>query len=117
MSTSEAAWDANLADAKLLGQRWTGLGGFASPGTAPTRTRWRPHRRWNRLGERSKKNGTGKIFGHNHDGQFTTRYVDVEGDGTLESAWQILVENTDRRWVTFQLDVGWATIGGEDPSR
>ena len=32
MSTNEATWDANLADAKLLGQHWTGSGGFASPG-------------------------------------------------------------------------------------
>jgi sugar phosphate isomerase/epimerase len=43
-------------------------------------------------------------------------YVDTEGDGTLKNAWQILVENTDPRWVDFQLDVGWATIGGEDPA-
>jgi sugar phosphate isomerase/epimerase len=69
----------------------------------------------NRLGERSVKNGTGRIFGHNHDGEFRTRYVDTQGDGTLKSAWQILVENTDPRWVDFQLDVGWAVIGGEDP--
>ena len=69
----------------------------------------------NRLGERSVKNGTGPIFGHNHPGEFTTRYVDVEGDGTLKSAWQIMVENTDPRYVTFQLDVGWAVVAGEDP--
>jgi sugar phosphate isomerase/epimerase len=112
MSTSEATWDANLADAKLLGQHWTGSGGFASPGTNSYANTLATAATMNRLGERSKKNGTGKIFGHNHAGEFTTRYVD---DGELKSAWQILVENTDPRWVTFQLDVGWATIGGEDP--
>ena len=114
MSTNEATWDANLADAKLLGQRWTGSGGFAAPGIGSYEDVLATAETLNRLGERSKKNGTGKIFGHNHFAEFTTRYVDTEGDGTLKSAWQILVENTDPRWVTFQLDVGWATIAGED---
>jgi sugar phosphate isomerase/epimerase len=115
MSTSEATWDANIADAKLLGQHWTGSGGFASPGTGSYENTLATAATLNRLGERSVKNGTGPIFGHNHDGEFRTRYVDTQGDGTLKSAWQILVENTDPRWVVFQLDVGWATIGGEDP--
>jgi sugar phosphate isomerase/epimerase len=115
MSTNEASWDANLADAKLLGQHWTGSGGFASPGTGSYADTLATAATMNRLGERSVKNGTGRIFGHNHDGEFRTRYVDTQGDGTLKSAWQILVENTDPRWVDFQLDVGWATIGGEDP--
>ena len=116
MSTSEATWDANLADAKLLGQHWTGSGGFASPGTGSYENTLATAATMNRLGERSVQNGTGRIFGHNHDGEFRTRYVDTQGDGTLKSAWQILVENTDPRWVDFQLDVGWATIGGEDPA-
>jgi sugar phosphate isomerase/epimerase len=115
MSTSEADWDANIADAKLLGQRWTGSGGFASPGTGSYENTLATAETMNRLGERSVKNGTGQIFGHNHAGEFETMYVDAQGDGTLKSAWQILVENTDPRWVTFQLDVGWAVIGGQDP--
>jgi sugar phosphate isomerase/epimerase len=114
MSTSEATWDANLADAKLLGQRWTGSGGFAAPGIGSYENVLATAETLNRLGERSVKNGTGPIFGHNHAGEFTTQYVDVQGDGTLKSAWQILVENTDPRYVTFQLDVGWATIAGEN---
>ncbi len=115
MSTNEADWDANLADAKLLGQRWTGSGGFASPGIGSYENTLATAATMNRLGERSVKNGTGPIFGHNHPGEFTTTYVDVEGDGTRKSAWQIIVENTDPRYVSFQLDVGWAVIGGQDP--
>jgi sugar phosphate isomerase/epimerase len=114
MSTNEANWDANLADAELLGQRWVGSGGFAAPGIGSYENVLATAETLNRLGRRSVMNGTGKIFGHNHAGEFTTKYVDVEGDGTLKSAWQILVENTDPRYVTFQLDVGWATIAGED---
>ena len=115
MSTSEANWPTNLADAALLGQRFTGSGGFASPGIGTYENTLATAETMNRLGRLSKQNGTGKIFGHNHEAEFTTKYVDTAGDGTLKSAWQILVENTDPRWVTFQLDVGWATVAGEDP--
>jgi sugar phosphate isomerase/epimerase len=112
MSTNEANWDANLADAKLLGQRMVGSGGFASPGIGSYENTLATAATLNRLGERSVKNGTGPIFGHNHRAEFTTQYMD---DGELKSAWQILVENTDPRYVDFQLDVGWAFIAGEDP--
>jgi sugar phosphate isomerase/epimerase len=113
MSTSEANWSANLAEAKLLGQRYTGSGGFAAPGISSYANVLATAETLNRLGEASVANGTGKIFGHNHAGEFTTQYMDPE-TGELKSAWQILVENTDPRYVTFQLDVGWATIAGED---
>jgi sugar phosphate isomerase/epimerase len=114
MSTNPATWEANLADAKLLGQRMTGSGGFAPPGTGSYANTLATAETMNELGELSVKNGTGPIFGHNHNAEFTTMYVDAQGDGTLKSAWQILVENTDPRYVDFQLDVGWATIAGED---
>jgi sugar phosphate isomerase/epimerase len=115
MSTNEATWDVNLRDAKLLGQSWTGSGGFAAPGIGSYENTLATAATLNRLGERSVKNGTGPIFGHNHTSEFTTKYNDVQGDGTLKSAWQILYENTDPRWVVFQLDVGWAVSAGEDP--
>ena len=114
MSTNEATWPANLADAKLLGQHLTGSGGFAAPGIGSYENVLATAETLNRLGELSVKNGTGPIFGHNHRAEFTTKYIDAQGDGTLKSAWQLLVENTDPRYVDFQLDVGWATIAGED---
>ncbi|WP_162175450.1 sugar phosphate isomerase/epimerase family protein [Paraoerskovia marina] len=112
--TSEATFEATLDDAKDLGQKYVGSGGFAAPGigggyenvlaTAET---------MNRLGERSKKNGTGKFFGHNHQSEFTTQYADPV-TGEMKSAWEILVENTDPRWVTFELDTFWAADAGVD---
>ena len=113
MSTNEATWAANLADASLLGQRYTGSGGFAAPGITSYENVLATAETLNRLGQASVENGTGKVFGHNHRVEFTTRYVDPE-TGELKSAWQLLVENTDPRYVTFQLDVGWATVAGED---
>ncbi|PFG41612.1 sugar phosphate isomerase/epimerase [Isoptericola jiangsuensis] len=113
-SVDEATFDTTLQNAKDLGQKFVGSGGFAAPGiqggydnvvaTAET---------MNRLGERSVKNGTGKFFGHNHAGEFQTMYTDPE-TGELKSAWHILEEHTDPRYVAFEVDVYWATAAGVD---
>jgi sugar phosphate isomerase/epimerase len=112
--TDEATWDQTLADAKTIGQHYVGSGGFAAPGIGSYEDVLATAATMNRLGERSVKNGTGPIFGHNHQGEFRTKYVDPE-TGELKSAWQIIVENTDPRYVVFQVDVLWATDGGADP--
>jgi sugar phosphate isomerase/epimerase len=113
-STDEATWDAHLADAKVLGQKFVGSGGFAAPGIGSYEDTLATAETMNRLGRRSVRNGTGRIFGHNHQGEFRTTYVDPD-TGETKSAWQIIVENTNPRYVTFQLDVLWATDGGADP--
>src|SRR5918994_3289872 len=66
MSTNPDTWEANLADAKFLGQRMTGSGGFAPPGTGSYENTLATAATMNELGELSVKNGTGPIFGHNH---------------------------------------------------
>ena len=114
MSTNEANWDANLADAKLLGQQWTGSGGFAAPGIGSYENVLATAETLNRLGERSVKNGTGTIFGHNHTSEFTTKYVDAQGDGTLKSAWQILVR--EHRPALRELPAR-RRLGGQSPAR
>jgi sugar phosphate isomerase/epimerase len=113
--TTEANWDTHLADAKVLGQKFTGSGGFAAPGIGSYEDTLATAETMNRLGKRSVRNGTGKIFGHNHQGEFRTMYPDPE-TGEMKSAWQIIVENTDRRYVAFQVDTMWATDGGADPA-
>ena len=113
-STAEATWDATLADSKTIGQHYVGSGGFAAPGIGSYEDVLATAATMNRLGERSVKNGTGPIFGHNHQGEFRTQYVDP-ATGELKSAWQIIVENTDPRYVVFQVDVLWAADGGADP--
>ncbi|MEG3613579.1 sugar phosphate isomerase/epimerase [Isoptericola haloaureus] len=113
-STNEETFDTTLELAKDFGQKHVGSGGFAAPGigggyenviaTAET---------MNRLGERSVKNGTGKFFGHNHAGEFQTMY-EVPETGEMKSAWHILEENTDPRYVAFEVDVYWAVSAGVD---
>jgi sugar phosphate isomerase/epimerase len=113
-STDEATWDQHLADAKVLGQKFTGSGGSAAPGVDTLEDTLTTAETLNRLGERSVKNGTGKIFVHNHQHEFRNQFEDPE-TGEMKSAWQFLVENTERRYVAFQLDLLWATDGGADP--
>jgi sugar phosphate isomerase/epimerase len=112
-----------LADSKTLRQRYVGSGGFPTPGVFPTNPPGNTNGYentlataivMNELGRRSVRNGTGKFYGHNHQGEFRQQYRDP-ATGEMKSAWQILVENTDPRYVTFQLDVLWATDGGADP--
>lgn len=110
-STNEATFDATLDYVKTVGQKYVGSGGFASPGIGSYEDVLATAETLNRLGERSVKNGTGKIFGHNHDREFETTYVH---NGEEMSAWEILVEETDPRYVTFQVDIAWAVHAGVD---
>ena len=103
-----------LADSKTLRQKYVGSGGFPTPGIGSYEHTLATAIVMNELGRRSVRNGTGKFYGHNHQQEFRTKYTDPV-TGELKSAWQILVENTDPRYVTFQLDVLWATDGGADP--
>ena len=48
----------------------------------------------------------GKVYIHNHTDEFTAKY-DV--NGTLKSAWEILMDNTDPRYVAAEVDAGWAS--------
>ena len=118
-SSGQAAYnDANFASsylpyAKEIGHRYTGSGGFGQPGTATLADTLATAEQMNRLGELSVKNGTGKLFGHNHDGEFLRQFPDPV-TGELKSAWQFLVENTDPRYVTFEIDVFWAEAAGVD---
>jgi sugar phosphate isomerase/epimerase len=103
-----------LADSKTLRQKYVGSGGFPTPGIGSYENTLATAIVMNELGRRSVRNGTGKFYGHNHQQEFRTRYADPV-TGEMKSAWQILVENTNPRYVTFQLDVLWATDGGADP--
>ncbi len=111
-----------LADSKTLRQKYVGSGGFPTPGVFPTNTAGTNGYEntlataivMNELGRRSVRNGTGKFYGHNHQNEFRQKYADPV-TGEMKSAWQILVENTNPRYVTFQLDVMWAVNGGADP--
>ncbi|MHA7280854.1 sugar phosphate isomerase/epimerase family protein [Arthrobacter sp. MDT2-2] len=117
-STAEATFDQTLAYAKTIGQKYTGSGGWAAPGVNRDATSTYDDivataEAMNELGERSVKAGTGKHFGHNHWWEFTTLVTDPR-TGQRTTAYEVLLANTDPRYVAFQLDVYWASDAGVD---
>ncbi|MGJ7441307.1 sugar phosphate isomerase/epimerase family protein [Aquipuribacter sp. MA13-6] len=115
---NEDTFDDYLVSAKSFGQRYTGSGGFGQPGIARNGSSTYADvlataEQLNRFGELSVKNGTGKIFGHNHNWEFTTVVTDPE-TGETTTAWEAIVANTDPRYVTFELDIFWAENAGID---
>lgn len=112
-STDEEAFGDTIKFAKTVGQKYMGSGGSASPGIGSLEDTLATAESLNRLGERSKKSGTGKIFVHNHQGEFTSQHPHPE-TGELTSAWELLAEYTNPRYVTFELDVLWAADAGVD---
>ncbi|HLT83013.1 MAG TPA: family 16 glycoside hydrolase [Phototrophicaceae bacterium] len=107
----EAGFDRTLEFVGTLGQEYVGSGGFAAPGIGSYEDTLATAETLNRLGERAVAAGVGKVFGHNHAGEFTTRYMH---DGEEMAAWEILVAETDPEYVTFELDVAWAADAGID---
>jgi sugar phosphate isomerase/epimerase len=103
---AEATWDNEIATAKALGQQYIGSGGTASPGQGTYAQTLATAATLNRLGRRSVEAGIGKVYIHNHTGEFDTKY-DV--NGVIKTAWEILMDNTEARYVAAELDAGWAS--------
>lgn len=61
----------------------------------------------NTIGKRCKESGLQLVF-HNHDLEF----VQLEGG---ETAFDIIMKNTDAELVQVELDIYWTTKGGGDP--
>lgn len=112
-STNESTWDETLAYSRTIGQHYVGSGGFASPGIGSYEDTLATAATLDRLGEAAKKQGLHKIFGHNHQQEFTTAYTDP-ATGEEKSAWEIIADNTDPRYVTFEVDILWAYDAGVD---
>ena len=58
--TTEATWDTHLADAKVLGQKFVGSGGFADPGIDSYEDTLATAETMNRLGKRSVQTARGR---------------------------------------------------------
>ena len=94
-----------LEENQTLGIRYFGSG--ATPNYA-TEAEWIAYAEYlNELGATARKWGQ-KLMVHNHNWEFQR----VFGDRT---AYDILMEHTDRGKVVFQLDLYWVTNGGADP--
>ncbi len=88
---------------KALGQEYMGSGGVPSPGIGSYANTLLTAEALNRLGKRSVEAGAGKVYIHNHEGEFAAKYTD---GGTLKSAWEILMDRTDPRYAPQQWTCG-----------
>ncbi len=107
---TEANWDNQIAASKILGQDHIGEAGF--PGGSGAYNSWQGAMNTaallNRLGKRSVEAGLGPVYFHNHQAEFQARFVD---NGVLKSGWEFIMERTDPRYVSAQIDIGWAACG------
>ena len=111
-SVTESTWDAHLTAAKILGADTTGNGGFPNPGvTSGLDNLYRTVETLNRLGKRSVEAGVGQVYFHNHQQEFRNRYVE---NGVRKTAWQIVMERIDPRYVYAEIDAGWASDAYDD---
>jgi len=102
----EAGWDQVLADCHTVGHQWATVA-------------WIPAERrktaddWKRIAELFNKAGAAcraaglRFAYHNHNMEF------IAVDGQLP--FDILLANTDRALVDFEMDLFWITFGGGDP--
>ena len=103
--TQPVNFDQILAENRTIGIRYFGSGGTPQ---YKTEAEWIAYARYlNELGARARQAGQ-QLMVHNHNWEFETRF----GDRT---AFDILMQYTDRRNVAFQLDLYWVVRGGADP--
>ncbi|GAA3568162.1 sugar phosphate isomerase/epimerase [Microlunatus spumicola] len=107
-------WAASLRDAKVLGSRYIvnpvfGIN-FATGAVVRDRATWTAFARdLNRAGRMAKKAGV-RLGYHNHNWEFFSL---LDEPGT--TGYDVLVEETDPRYVHLEMDLFWVTRGARDP--
>ena len=110
-SVSENGWADTVAAGKILGADALGSGGTPSPGIGSYANVIATAETANRLGKYAVENGVGRVYIHNHQQEFRTRYVD---NGVLKTAWQIYMERIDARYAAAEIDAFWASDAYDD---
>ena len=97
---------AAIKETKKLGAKYMVLAWFP-PEERQTLEQWKD---WveliNRVGKMSHKEGI-KFLYHNHDFEFQP----IDG----VEPFDLLLDNVDRRYVAFELDIYWLKLAGRDP--
>jgi sugar phosphate isomerase/epimerase len=103
----EPGYRETLAYSRALGQKYTGLAFFGETDTVKYSNEATWHalaQHLNRAGAIAREYGL-QFFYHNHNFEFENRF-------NGRPAYDILLAETDRRLVKFQLDLFWVTEGG-----
>jgi sugar phosphate isomerase/epimerase len=102
----EGGWQKQLDDAKAVGHHWATIA-WIPEDKRRTLDDWKRHAAlFNRAGSQAKAAGLRFAY-HNHD--FELRSVD--GQRPLD----LLLSETDRSLVDFEMDIYWVKFGGGDP--
>lgn len=98
-------WQQTIDDAKEAGQEYVIVSSMPSSGQTVDNYKSVADA-FNKAGEAAKKSNLS--FGyHNHDFEF-----EKENGKTL---YDVLVENTDPKYVNLEMDLGWVIVTGNDP--
>lgn len=108
---SETGWETRMAAAKILGVDYIGSGGEPSPGIGSYANTLATAAALNRLGKRSVEAGIGPAYFHNHQQEFTTKYMH---NGVLTTAFDILLAESDVRYSAAEVDVFWSSDAFQD---
>ena len=103
---SEAGWDVRVQAAKILGADYIGSGGEPAPGIGSYANTLATAAALNRLGKKSVEAGLGPAYFHNHQQEFTTKYMH---NGVLTTAFDILLAESDVRYSAAEIDVFWSS--------
>jgi sugar phosphate isomerase/epimerase len=107
-----ATWAAALADAKVLGSKYIVHPYFGADANGPIRDRavWSAFAAdLNKAGRMARQ--AGLRFGyHNHNAEFLPL-----ADGSGRTGYDVLIAETDPRYVHFEVDLYWAWRGAVDP--
>ncbi|KIF77820.1 sugar phosphate isomerase [Streptomyces sp. 150FB] len=96
-----------IEDVHTLGGAWVVVPSLPTTLHSPAGYREAAHR-MNEAGRVARRSGL-KVLFHNHDGDHNV----VDG----ENLYEILLKETDPDLVGFELDLFWASKGGDDPRR
>ena len=110
-NVNETGWETRVEAAKILGADFIGSGGTAAPGQNTYADTLATAQTLNRLGKKSVEMGVGPVYIHNHTGEFDVKYQE---NGVLKTAWEILMDNTDSRYVAAEIDVFWSSDAFDD---
>ena len=108
---NEAQWDTRVAAAKILGADYIGSGGVADPGIATYAATLASAQALNRMGKKAVEAGVGPTYIHNHTDEFDRKYVE---NGVTKTAYEVIMDNTDPRYVAAELDVFWSSDAHDD---
>ncbi len=98
--------DQVLQDAKTLGLRYVGLAWIPHEGPFTVEDALAAARFFNRVGKAAARQGL-RFYYHNHGYEFQPYAL-----GTL---LDLLMQKTDPRYVSFQMDLLWTVHPGQDP--